>query len=109
MRYALKNAILLDGTDNMGPRQGMSVPVENAKTENRLMSNIVMRTVVYDLCSKFARTELMSGVTTIRTAGGLRNIDSRIRDGIDRGRVVNDLPRVKKLDYVEAELDKMYE
>ena len=51
----------------------------------------------------------MSGVTTIRTAVGLRNIDSRIRDGIDRGRVINDLPRVKKFDCVEAELDKMYE
>ena len=56
------------------------------------MSNIVTRTVVYALCSKFARTELMSGVTTIQTAVGLRNIDSRIRDGIDRGRVINDPP-----------------
>lgn len=52
------------------------------------MSNIVTRTVVYALCSKFARTELMSGVTTIRTVGGLRSIDSRIRDDIDRGRVI---------------------
>ena len=31
MRYALTNAILLDGTDSMGPRRGMSVPVENGK------------------------------------------------------------------------------
>ena len=105
MRYALINLhVHLSGSymPNYTKKQ-------NAKTENRLMSNIVMRTVVYDLCSKFARTELMSGVTTIRTAGGLRNIDSRIRDGIDRGRVINNPPRVKKLDYVEAELDKMYE
>lgn len=61
---------------------------ENAKTVDLLMSNIVTRTVVYALCSKFARTELMSGVTTIRTVGGLRSIDSRIRDDIDRGRVI---------------------
>lgn len=81
---------------------------QNAKTVNLLMSNIVTRTSVYALCYKFARTELMSGVTTIRTVGGLRNIDSRIRDGIDRGRVIKN-PRVKKFDYVEAELDKMYE
>lgn len=72
------------------------------------MSNIVTRTVVYALCSKFARTELMSGVTTIRTVGALRSINSRIRDDIDRGRVIK-TPGVKKFDYVEAELDKMYE
>ena len=76
---------------------------QNAKTVNLLMPNIVTRTAVYALCYKFARTELMSGVTTIRTVGGLRNIDSRIR-----GRVIKN-PRVKKFDYVEAELDKMYE
>ena len=158
MIYALVNAVLLDGTENMEPRRGMSVLVEdgkisaisgdehrfgkvktfdlegrylmpglinlhvhlpgsgmpnytkkqNAKTVNLLMSNIVTRTAVYALCYKFARTELMSGVTTIRTVGGLSNIDSRIRDGIDRGRVIKN-PRVKKFDYVEAELDKMYE
>ena len=88
MRYALINLhVHLSGSDmpNYTKKQ-------NAKTENRLMSNIVTRTVVYALCSKFARTELMSGVTTIRTAGGLRNIDSRIRDGTDRGRVINNPP-----------------
>ena len=81
---------------------------QNTKTVNLLMSNIVTRTSVYALCYKFALTELMSGVTMRRTVGGLRNIDSRIRDGIDRGRVIKN-PRVKKFDYVEAELDKMYE
>ena len=31
MRYALINAVLLDGTENMEPRRGMSVLVENGR------------------------------------------------------------------------------
>ena len=84
MRYALINLHVHlpgSGMPNYAKKQ-------NAKTVDLLMSNIVTRTVVYALCSKFARTELMSGVTTIRTVGGLRSIDSRIRDDIDRGRVI---------------------
>ena len=59
---------------------------QNAKTVNFLMSNIVTRSVVYSLCYKFARTQLMSGVTTIRTVGGLGNIDSSIRNDINKGK-----------------------
>ena len=84
MRYALINLhahLPGSGMPNYAKKQ-------NAKTVDLLMSNIVTRTVVYALCSKFARTELMSAVTTIRTVGGLRSINSRIRDDIDRGRVI---------------------
>ena len=51
---------------------------QNAKTVNLLMPNIVTRTAVYALCYKFARTELMSGVTTIRTVGGIADTDPNL-------------------------------
>ncbi|MDO4815015.1 MAG: amidohydrolase family protein [Bacillota bacterium] len=65
---------------------------QNAKTVRLLMGNPVTRTAVFFLCYKFARTQLMSGVTTIRTVGGLGNVDSRIRDSVNRGRLLG--PRV---------------
>lgn len=65
---------------------------QNAKTVNFLMGNPVTRTAVFLLCYKFARTQLMSGVTTIRTVGGLGHVDSDIRDSINKGRLIG--PRV---------------
>lgn len=87
----LERRYLMPGLINMHvhlPGSGMPnyTKKQNAKSVNFLMSNIITRSVVYSLCYKFARTALMSGVTTIRTVGGLRNIDSRIRDDINSGK-----------------------
>lgn len=87
----LEERYLMPGLINMHvhlPGSGMPnyTKKQNAKSVNFLMSNIITRSVVYSLCYKFARTALMSGVTTIRTVGGLRNIDSRIRDDINSGK-----------------------
>lgn len=87
----LEGRYLMPGLINMHvhlPGSGMPnyTKKQNAKSVNFLMSNIITRSVVYSLCYKFARTALMSGVTTIRTVGGLRNIDSRIRDDINSGK-----------------------
>ena len=46
----------------------------------------------YQMVCGFARTELMSGVTTIRTVGGLADFDTRLRDEIAAGRRVG--PRI---------------
>ena len=40
----------------------------------------------------FAKTELMSGVTTIRTVGGLGSFDTKLRDEINAGTKVG--PRI---------------
>lgn len=93
----LEGRYLMPGLINLHvhlPGSGMPnyTKKQNAKTVNLLMSNIITRTAVYALCYKFARTELMSGVTTIRTVGGLGNIDSRIRDDISAGRLTG--PRI---------------
>ncbi len=65
---------------------------QNAKSVRLIMGNPVSRSAAFLLCYKFARTELMSGVTTIRTVGGLGKIDSGIRDSVNKGRLLG--PRV---------------
>ena len=142
MKYALKNAVILDGTKDMEPLRGQSVLVEgetivglapagsepmgfepvdltgkylmpglfnmhvhlagsgkpqkkqrdNEKLVKTIMSSGLTRAVAYSMVRGFARDELMSGVTTIRTMGGLGNFDSRLRDEIAAGR--QDGPRI---------------
>ena len=50
------------------------------------MGSRLTRAVAYSMVRGFVRDELMSGVTTIRTMGGLGNFDSRLRDEIAAGR-----------------------
>ena len=142
MKYALKNAVILDGTKDMEPLRGQSVLVEgetivglapagsepmsfepvdltgkylmpglfnmhvhlagsgkpqkkqrdNEKLVKTIMGSGLTRAVAYSMVRGFARDELMSGVTTIRTMGGLGNFDSRLRDEIAAGR--QDGPRI---------------
>ena len=142
MKYALKNAAILDGTKDMEPLRGQSVLVEgetivglapagsepmgfepvdltgkylmpglfnmhvhlagsgkpqkkqrdNEKLVKTIMGSGLTRAVAYSMVRGFARDELMSGVTTIRTMGGLGNFDSRLRDEIAAGR--QDGPRI---------------
>ena len=62
------------------------------KTVKLLTSNRLFIRVGEKMCEGYARTQLMSGVTTIRTVGGVLNFDSRIRDRIDRGDIMG--PRI---------------
>ena len=142
MKYALKNAVILDGTKDMEPLRGQSGLVEgetivglapagsepmgfepvdltgkylmpglfnmhvhlagsgkpqkkqrdNEKLVKTIMGSGLTRAVAYSMVRGFALDELMSGVTTIRTMGGLGNFDSRLRDEIAAGR--QDGPRI---------------
>ena len=135
MKYAYRNAHLLDGTRDMLPRDGLAVltdgetiagivpeeavpegfePVDlggkylmpglinlhvhlagngkpqkkqrdNEKLVRRLMGTGISRAVAYHVVADFARLEVMSGVTTIRTVGGLGDFDTRLRDEIAAG------------------------
>ena len=40
------------------------------------------------LCASMAKTQLLSGVTTLRTVGGILDFDAQIRDQINAGRAV---------------------
>ena len=59
------------------------------------MGTALSRAVTYKVVKDFAKTELMSGVTTIRTVGGLADFDTRVRDDIRNGKA--DGPRILAL------------
>lgn len=65
---------------------------DNEKLVKNLMGTALSRAVAYKVVSDFARTELLSGVTTIRTVGGLGDFDTRLRDEIAAGKRVG--PRI---------------
>lgn len=71
------------------PRKKASDPKKLVKliTANRLTRKLGLK-----ICEKYARTELMSGVTTVRTVGGVSNFDTILRDRIVSGRVCG--PRI---------------
>ena len=59
---------------------------DNEKLVNTIMSTALTRAIAYKMVSDFAKTELMSGVTTIRTVGGLADFDTKLRDDILKGK-----------------------
>ena len=59
---------------------------DNEKLVRRIMSSSLTRAVAYKMVCGFAKDELLSGVTTIRTVGGLGNFDTKLRDEISAGK-----------------------
>ena len=58
---------------------------DNPDVIQKAMKSSVIRNILKRMCYKYAKMELLSGVTTIRTVGGLGNIDSIIRNEINSG------------------------
>lgn len=65
---------------------------DNTKLVNTLFSNPITAAIAHKMVAAYARLELMSGVTTIRTVGGLKKLDTTVRDEIKSGKVVG--PRI---------------
>lgn len=59
---------------------------DNKKTVDFLFSNPVTKAIVYQIVCNFAKLELYGGVTTIRTVGGLKDLDTRLRNEIKAGK-----------------------
>ena len=93
----LNESYILPGLINMhvhlaGNGKPQKKQRDNEKLVNMIMSNPISKDVAYKLVSKYAKIELMSGVTTIRTVGGLVNFDTKLRDEINAGK--KDGPRI---------------
>lgn len=93
----LDGAYVLPGLINMhvhlaGNGKPQKKQRDNAKLVRTIMSSALTRAVAYKMVRGFAETELMSGVTTIRTVGGLGDFDTRLRDEIAAGKRVG--PRI---------------
>ena len=58
---------------------------DNEKLVHTIMSSSLTRTIAYKMVAGFAKDELLGGITTIRTVGGLGSFDTRLRDEIEAG------------------------
>ncbi len=88
----LNGAFLMPGLINLhvhlaGNGQTSAKPRDNAGLVRKIMSNAVTRAIAYRLVCNFAKLELLGGVTTIRTVGGLGNFDTRCREDSAKGKV----------------------
>ena len=93
----LQGGYLMPGLINMhvhlaGNGKPQKKQRDNEALTKKLMGSALSRAVTYRVVAGFAKTELMSGVTTIRTVGGLGDFDTRLRDGIADGKRVG--PRI---------------
>ena len=59
---------------------------DNEALVKKIMSNGLTKAIAYNMVCGFAKDELYSGVTTIRTVGGLGDFDTRLRDDIATGK-----------------------
>lgn len=59
---------------------------DNARLVRLITSNALTRAVARKMVSSYAYLELMGGVTTIRTVGGIADLDSKLRDKINSGK-----------------------
>ena len=75
------------------PKKKQQDPVKLVKL---LTSNALFRKVAMQVCAASAKTQLLSGVTTIRTVGGVLDFDSKIRDQIKAGKLIG--PRILSCD-----------
>lgn len=93
----LKGQYIMPGLINMHvhlPASGkpQKKQKDNVKMVKLMTSNGLMRKILISMCEGYALTQLMSGVTTIRTMGGVLNCDSLIRDRILSGQTTG--PRI---------------
>ncbi len=96
-RIDLGGRYLMPGLFNMhvhlaGSGKPQKKQRDNEKLVKTIMSSGLTRAVAYSMVSGFARDELLSGVTTIRTVGGLGDFDTRLRDEIAAGKKLG--PRI---------------
>lgn len=95
--FDLKGGYIMPGLINMhvhlaGNGKPQKKQRDNEKLAKTIRSSALTRAVAYKMVYGFAKDELMSGVTTIRTVGGLGNFDTRLRDEIACGKKVG--PRI---------------
>ena len=71
------------------PKRKQSDPVKLVKL---ITSNALMRSIGKKMVADYAKTQLLSGVTTIRTVGGIADFDTYVRNKINAGKLLG--PRI---------------
>ena len=93
----LQNRYLMPGLINMhvhlaGNGKPQKKQRDNEALVKKIMASGLTRAVAYRMVAGFAKLELLSGVTTIRTVGGLADFDTRCRDDAAKGKIL--APRI---------------
>lgn len=93
----LQGAYLMPGLVNLhvhlaGSGKPKKKPIDPVKSVKQITSSGLMRAVGHAMVANFAKTQLLSGTTTIRTVGGIADFDTRIRDEINAGKRIG--PRI---------------
>ena len=98
----LKNKYVMPGLINLHvhlPASGK--PSKKKSDPNKLvklvLSNNLTRKIGIKICKDAAQTALLSGVTTIRTVGGIDDFDTIIKHDIENGKYFG--PRIKASNY----------
>ena len=96
----LNGGYLMPGLINLHvhlPASGSPKKQGNPRKLVKFMTSMALtRRIALALCESYAKTQLMSGVTTIRTVGGIADIDTRLRDRIAAGKCAG--PRILAAD-----------
>ena len=87
----LQGKYILPGLINMhvhlaGDGKPQKKQRDNEALVKKIMSNGLTKAIAYNMVCGFAKDELYSGVTTLRTVGGLGDFDTRLRDDIAAGK-----------------------
>jgi len=91
----LKGRYIMPGLINLHVHlPGSGKPIADETSMNKKLKLIkkaetssILQAILRKTCESYAKTELLSGVTTIRTVAGLGNFDTQIRDRINAGKV----------------------
>ncbi len=78
-------------------------PKDNTKLVNLLTNHKLFRPIGFALEKKYARVELNSGVTTLRSVGGVDTFDTELRDKINSGKLIG--PRIIASNYALAPIE----
>ena len=92
----LSSKYVLPGLINLHchlPSSGKPISFSKGSLDLKTLLNIILKfrlgkAILKKMCYKYAKIELLSGVTTIRTVGGISNIDSSIKDDINNKKYV---------------------
>lgn len=86
----LKRSYIMPGLINLhvhipGSGKPTKKQTDTKKLVKLMTSNQMLRNAMKKMCANFVMTELLSGVTTLRSVGGVENVDSTLRDEILAG------------------------
>ena len=86
-KYAIPGLINIH-SHLIGNGKPQKITEKTPKIIQQQLNNVFGYKIMQKMCEKSAKIELFSGVTTVRTVGGLADIDAKIKDRINNNKLV---------------------